>query len=245
MTPPSIAPRLQALLGDAMAVDAIRLARRIERARISRAPAAEWERIEAALVQSAARRQQRAAGKPPLAYPPELPVGARADDIAAAIREHPVVIVCGETGSGKTTQLPKICLAAGRGERGLIGHTQPRRIAARAVATRIAQELRLRARHRGRLQGALHRPHSAGRVHQADDRRHPARRDAARPGPRGLRHADRRRGARAQPQHRLPAGLPAAAPARAGRTSRSSSRRRRSTPGASPRTSQWAAARRR
>ncbi len=142
MTPPSIAPRLQALLGDAMAVDAIRLARRIERARISRAPAAEWERIEAALVQSAARRQQRAAGKPPLAYPPELPVGARADDIAAAIREHPVVIVCGETGSGKTTQLPKICLAAGRGERGLIGHTQPRRIAARAVATRIAQELR-------------------------------------------------------------------------------------------------------
>ena len=65
----------------------------------------------------------------------------RADDIARAIREHQVVIVCGETGSGKTTQLPKICLDAGRGERGLIGHTQPRRIAARAVAARIAQEL--------------------------------------------------------------------------------------------------------
>ena len=71
---------------------------------------------------------------------------------------HPVVIVCGETGSGKTTQLPKICLDAGRGERGLIGHTQPRRIAARAVAARIAQELGTRARRRGRLQGPLHRP---------------------------------------------------------------------------------------
>ena len=83
----------------------------------------------------------RAAAKPRVSYPPELPVSQRADDIAAAIREHPVVIVSGETGSGKTTQLPKICLAAGRGERGLIGHTQPRRIAARAVAARIAHEL--------------------------------------------------------------------------------------------------------
>jgi ATP-dependent helicase HrpA len=83
----------------------------------------------------------RAAGKPRFTYPAELPVAQRADDIAAAIREHPVVIVSGATGSGKTTQLPKICLAAGRGERGLIGHTQPRRIAARAVAARIAQEL--------------------------------------------------------------------------------------------------------
>jgi ATP-dependent helicase HrpA len=68
-------------------------------------------------------------------------VAARADEIARTIRDHAVVIVAGETGSGKTTQLPKICLAAGRGVRGLIGHTQPRRIAARAVAARIAQEL--------------------------------------------------------------------------------------------------------
>ncbi|HEX6793903.1 MAG TPA: ATP-dependent RNA helicase HrpA [Casimicrobiaceae bacterium] len=83
----------------------------------------------------------RAAAKPLVRYPPELPVSQRAGDIAKAIREHPVVIVSGETGSGKTTQLPKICLEAGRGERGLIGHTQPRRIAARAVAARIAQEL--------------------------------------------------------------------------------------------------------
>jgi len=77
-----------------------------------------------------------------ISYPPQLPVSARRDDIAAAIRDHQVVIVAGETGSGKTTQLPKICLELGRGGDGkLIGHTQPRRIAARSVAERIAEEL--------------------------------------------------------------------------------------------------------
>ena len=74
-------------------------------------------------------------------YPPELPVAARRDEIRDAIAAHQVVIVCGETGSGKTTQLPKICLEAGRGQHGMIGHTQPRRIAARTVAARIASEL--------------------------------------------------------------------------------------------------------
>ena len=74
-------------------------------------------------------------------FPAELPVSARRDDIAEAIRAHQVVIVAGETGSGKTTQLPKICLALGRGDKALIGHTQPRRIAARSVAERIAEEL--------------------------------------------------------------------------------------------------------
>jgi ATP-dependent helicase HrpA len=82
---------------------------------------------------------------PPITYPESLPVSARRDEIARAIRERPVVIVCGETGSGKTTQLPKICLELGRGRgaggRGLIGHTQPRRIAASSVAKRIAEEL--------------------------------------------------------------------------------------------------------
>src|SRR4051812_45698397 len=74
-------------------------------------------------------------------YPPELPVSQRKDDIAAAIRDHQVVIVAGETGSGKTTQLPKILLELGRGREAAIGHTQPRRIAARTVAERIAEEL--------------------------------------------------------------------------------------------------------
>ena len=76
-----------------------------------------------------------------ITYPPELPVSQRRKEIAAAIRDHQVVIVAGETGSGKTTQIPKICLELGRGQSGLIGHTQPRRIAARSVAERIAEEL--------------------------------------------------------------------------------------------------------
>ncbi|WP_426309989.1 ATP-dependent RNA helicase HrpA [Cellulosimicrobium sp. E-16] len=78
---------------------------------------------------------------PPITYPEQLPVSARRADIAAAIRDHQVVIVAGETGSGKTTQLPKIALELGRGRTGQVGHTQPRRIAARTVAERIAEEL--------------------------------------------------------------------------------------------------------
>ncbi|USQ77432.1 ATP-dependent RNA helicase HrpA [Ornithinimicrobium cryptoxanthini] len=84
---------------------------------------------------------RRAMLPPKISYPPELPVAERRDDIAAAIRDHQVVIVAGETGSGKTTQLPKICLELGRGIEGAIGHTQPRRIAARSVAERISEEL--------------------------------------------------------------------------------------------------------
>src|SRR5258706_48232 len=75
-------------------------------------------------------------------FPSELPISAKREEIARAIASHQVVIVCGETGSGKTTQLPKICLEIGRGIAGLIGHTQPRRIAARATAARVAQELK-------------------------------------------------------------------------------------------------------
>src|SRR5580693_2665216 len=89
----------------------------------------------------AAARAARRAAMGPISYPPELPVSQRKDDIAAAIRDHQVVIVAGETGSGKTTQIPKICLELGRGIAGQIGHTQPRRIAARTVAERIAEEL--------------------------------------------------------------------------------------------------------
>ena len=89
-----------------------------------------------------------------------------------------VVIVCGETGSGKTTQLPKICLEAGRGEAGLIGHTQPRRIAARAVATRIAQELGQPVGEAVGFKVRFTDHTKPGCVHQADDRWHPAGRDA-------------------------------------------------------------------
>nr|WP_231959269.1 DUF3418 domain-containing protein [Paraoerskovia marina] len=88
-----------------------------------------------------AAQKRRDVVVPPISYPEQLPVSARREDIAAAMRDHQVVIVAGETGSGKTTQIPKIALELGRGRDGQIGHTQPRRIAARSVAERIAEEL--------------------------------------------------------------------------------------------------------
>src|SRR6201981_193049 len=88
-----------------------------------------------------AARAARRAAMPPISYPAELPVSQRKDDIAQVIRDHQVVVIAGETGSGKTTQIPKICLELGRGVDGQIGHTQPRRLAARTVAMRIAEEL--------------------------------------------------------------------------------------------------------
>jgi ATP-dependent helicase HrpA len=92
----------------------------------------------------AARAQPAAAARNPLlpiTFPEDLPVSGRREDIAQALQKHQVVIICGETGSGKTTQLPKICLQLGRGQQAMIGHTQPRRIAASSTAKRIAQEL--------------------------------------------------------------------------------------------------------
>jgi ATP-dependent helicase HrpA len=97
--------------------------------------------VMAAVEAAAARVEARRLAVPDISYPLELPVSQRKDEIAAAIRDHQVVIIAGETGSGKTTQLPKICLELGRGVTGQIGHTQPRRIAARTVADRIAAEL--------------------------------------------------------------------------------------------------------
>jgi len=124
--------------------DEHRLARRLDTARRTRAGEAR-DRALAGVATAVAEAEQRLAARraavPAIGYPAQLPVSARREDIAAAIRDHQVVIVAGETGSGKTTQIPKICLELGRGVRGLIGHTQPRRLAARTVAARIAEEL--------------------------------------------------------------------------------------------------------
>ena len=103
-------------------------------------PVEQLNALTSRLEKSVAARSKRLASIPPLNFP-DLPVTGKKDDIAKLIQEHQVVIVCGETGSGKTTQLPKICLSIGRGAAGFIGHTQPRRIAARTVADRIAEEL--------------------------------------------------------------------------------------------------------
>ncbi len=144
---------------DCLSVDRPRL-RRMARdlarpAAPRREPAAGAEAAERALAQRARLQADfdallqrsrtalgaRLAALPVPEFPPELPVSARREEIAAALAAHQVIVVCGETGSGKTTQLPKICMALGRGAAGLIGHTQPRRLAARATASRIAQEL--------------------------------------------------------------------------------------------------------
>ena len=135
---------LRARLPGLLPRDRRRLSRRLESAAALRNAAARDEafgQVVAELEAADARVEARRRAVPAVSYPPELPVSQRKDDIAAAIRDHQVVIVAGETGSGKTTQLPKICLELGRGVTGQIGHTQPRRIAARSVAERIAEEL--------------------------------------------------------------------------------------------------------
>jgi ATP-dependent helicase HrpA len=137
-------PDLRASLADLMTRDRERLRRRLDGTGRIRDPVkrgATLERIGAEIAAAAGRVAARAASVPAIAYPDELPVSQRRDEIASAIAGHQVVILAGETGSGKTTQLPKICLELGRGVRGMIGHTQPRRIAARTVAERIADEL--------------------------------------------------------------------------------------------------------
>ncbi len=121
--------------------DQHRLRRRLDGARKARNREAVLGQIAADVEAAELRIQRRRESLPKIEYPAELPVSQRKDDLAAAIRDHQVVIVAGETGSGKTTQLPKICLELGLGVRGQIGHTQPRRLAARTVAERIASEL--------------------------------------------------------------------------------------------------------
>jgi ATP-dependent helicase HrpA len=135
---------LRARLPELMLRDQRQLAGRVGRAASQRDPVAR-DRAVAGLADQVAAAEQRIEARrsivPVVTYPAELPVSQRKADLAAAIRDHQVVIIAGETGSGKTTQLPKICLELGRGIKGQIGHTQPRRIAARTVADRIAAEL--------------------------------------------------------------------------------------------------------
>ncbi|MCT2583581.1 ATP-dependent RNA helicase HrpA [Actinophytocola gossypii] len=135
---------LRSRLSEVTLRDERRLRRRLDGLGKIRDQAARQARIDeiAAEVDRAAQRvERRRANVPAVTYPDELPISQRRDEIAKAIAEHQVVIVAGETGSGKTTQLPKICLELGRGVRGMIGHTQPRRIAARTVAERVSDEL--------------------------------------------------------------------------------------------------------
>ena len=123
--------------------DQFRLRRRLHNCKslAEEAKLNQLQRIAADIVRSESLRAARLQALPKVTYPPQLPVSEKKDDIKAAIAAHQVVIIAGETGSGKTTQIPKICLELGRGVAGMIGHTQPRRLAARSVCDRIAEEL--------------------------------------------------------------------------------------------------------
>ncbi len=141
---PSAVTELRSRIAELLPRDERRLHRHLDGTRRSPdevARSSALAEIAAEVEQAEQRLAARLASVPPIAYPATLPVSLRKDDIAAAIRDHQVVVVAGETGSGKTTQIPKICLELGRGLRRQIGHTQPRRIAARTVAERIAEEL--------------------------------------------------------------------------------------------------------
>ncbi len=135
------------LISQAMLRDQLGFRQRYEALRAGHVTPARTDQLAALRAQvqhSVAQRQIRTQSLPPIHFPPQLPVSERRHEIAQAIANHQVIVICGETGSGKTTQLPKICLEMGRGISGMIGHTQPRRIAARSVAARIAEELHTR-----------------------------------------------------------------------------------------------------
>ncbi|MFH0211351.1 ATP-dependent RNA helicase HrpA [Vibrio alginolyticus] len=138
------AASLRKALNQCMMRDRFRLSKRISGASKIKKDAARnavFDEIALDIAKSMMVAEQRSNYKPTIEYPEILPVSQKRDDIAKAIEENQVVIVAGETGSGKTTQLPKICAELGRGKFGLIGHTQPRRLAARSVANRIAEEM--------------------------------------------------------------------------------------------------------
>ena len=122
----------------------LRVSRRLHGVKKVKNPDAQqaiYQEMAKEIEQAAGKVVLREAARPAITYPENLPVSQKKQAILDAVRDHQVVIVAGETGSGKTTQLPKICMELGRGVKGLIGHTQPRRLAARTVANRIAEEL--------------------------------------------------------------------------------------------------------
>ncbi len=136
---------LQQRLDSLMLRDRLRFSRRLHGVKKVKNPDAQqaiFQEMAKEIDQAAGKVLLREAARPEITYPDNLPVSQKKQDILEAIRDHQVVIVAGETGSGKTTQLPKICMELGRGIKGLIGHTQPRRLAARTVANRIAEELK-------------------------------------------------------------------------------------------------------
>lgn len=138
------AAQLKSALKDCMIKDRFRLSKRIQGANKIKnvdAKSAVFDEIALDIAHSMMTVQERSTNKATINYPELLPVSQKRDEIANAIEQNQVVIVAGETGSGKTTQLPKICSELGRGTHGLIGHTQPRRLAARSVANRIAEEM--------------------------------------------------------------------------------------------------------
>src|SRR5262245_3354822 len=136
---------LESRIATAMQADRHRLRNLLRAARKAeedgRPPDNKLEKLLQQLDESNRRRESRQSLVPRLIYDDSLPVVAHREEIAAGIRNNQAVVVCGETGSGKSTQLPKICLEIGRGAAGMIGHTQPRRIAARSIAARVAEEL--------------------------------------------------------------------------------------------------------
>ena len=137
-------PMLMQKLDSLMLRDKQRFARRLHGVKKVKNPDAQqaiYQEMANEIEQAAGKVVLREAARPEITYPENLPVSQKKQDILEAVRDHQVVIVAGETGSGKTTQLPKICMELGRGVKGLIGHTQPRRLAARTVANRIAEEL--------------------------------------------------------------------------------------------------------
>ena len=143
-TPPPTVAQLRARLPALTLADEHRIGRRLEGLRRQRDRTKRDKALQRLTtdVDAAERRMaHRAAVQPHLDYPEELPVSQAHDELVAALRDHQVVVVAGETGSGKTTQLPKMLLELGRGRRGMVGHTQPRRIAARSVAERLSEEM--------------------------------------------------------------------------------------------------------